>query len=103
MNTGIMCTVIILTKLVTVLQKNCIINSATKTIPNKIITLRPNDPPWMHNNIRKSIRARKRLHFIAKTTNSPYDWAKYRKIRNVCVNKIRNAKQTYITIRFRTY
>lgn len=43
---------------------NCIINSATKTIPNKIITLRPNDPPWMHNN-RKSIRARKRLHFIA--------------------------------------
>lgn len=56
---------------------NCIINSATKTIPNKIITLRPNDPPWMHNNIRKSIRARKRLHFIAKTTNSPYDWAKY--------------------------
>ena len=51
---------------------------------------RPSDPPWMHNDIRKFIRARKRLH-----TDSPGDWAKYRKTRNICVNKIRNAKQTY--------
>ena len=49
----------------------------------------------MHNDIRKFIRARKRLHNIAKHTNSPGDWAKYRKTRNICVNKIRNAKQTY--------
>ena len=43
----------------------------------------------------KFIRARKRLHNIAKHTNSPGDCAKYRKTRNICVNKIRNAKQTY--------
>ena len=55
----------------------------------------PSDPPWMHNDIRKFIRARKRLYDIAMHTNSPGDWAKCRKTRQICVNKIENAKQTY--------
>ena len=32
---------------------------------------RPSDPPWMHNDIRKFIRVRKRHHNIAKHTNFP--------------------------------
>ena len=69
--------------------------SATKTIPNKIVTSRPSDPPWMHNEIRKLIRLRKRHHSTAKRTDSQSNWAQYRKTRNLCINKIRNARQTY--------
>ena len=50
---------------------NCIIDSATKTIPNKIITSRPCDPPWMHNEIRKIMRLRKRKHSTAKKKKQP--------------------------------
>ena len=32
---------------------------------------RPSDPPWMHNDIRKFIRARKRLHNMLSTTIPP--------------------------------
>ena len=74
---------------------NCIIDTATKTIPNKIVTSRPSDPPWMHNEIRKLIRLRKRHHSTAKRTDSQSNWAQYRKTRNLCINKIRNARQTY--------
>ena len=30
---------------------NTLISAAKKTIPNKIVTIRPSDPPWMHNEI----------------------------------------------------
>ena len=63
---------------------------------------RPSDPPWMHNDIRKFIRARKRLHNIAKHNNSPGDWAKYRKTRNICVNKS-ETPNNHITIKLLTY
>ncbi|MCG8113641.1 MAG: endonuclease/exonuclease/phosphatase family protein, partial [Candidatus Thiodiazotropha taylori] len=47
-----------------------IIDLCEKSIPNKIITVRPSDPPWFNNLIRKSIRKRKRAHKIAKRVNS---------------------------------
>ena len=68
-----------------------IIRVAENNIPNKIITYRRKDPPWMHNAIRSIIRKRKRLHRIAKHTDSPTDWEKYRKVRNKSVSKVRNA------------
>lgn len=74
---------------------NYIIESVTKTIRNKMIAPCPSDPPWIHNDIRKCIRARKCFHYIAKQINSTENWAKYRKSRNVRTIKIRNAKQTY--------
>ena len=52
---------------------NCIIDVATKTIPNKVITSRPSEPPWMHNDIRTFIRTLKRLQSIAKKYDSPRD------------------------------
>ena len=41
---------------------NIILNAATDSIPNKYVTIWPTDLPWMHNEIRKLIRQRKRLH-----------------------------------------
>ena len=72
-----------------------ILDSASKTITNKTIVSRPDDPPWMHNAVRKAIRVRRRLHTKAKRSNTMEDWEKYRKARNVCVDKVRNAKHAY--------
>ena len=51
-----------------------------ETIPNKIVTIRQNDPPWMHNDIRKHIRLRKRAYDQAKRTNQPHHWNKYKQL-----------------------
>lgn len=72
-----------------------ILDAAAKSIPNKLVTIRPLDPPWMHNEIRKLIRQRKRLHRQAKVTNNASKWAKFRRLRNKITNKIRSAKHNY--------
>jgi hypothetical protein len=77
------------------IEIECLIKTVTENKPNKIVTFRPDDPPWMHNDLRNIIRQRKRLRMTAKRTKSPDDWIKYRKIRNICVNKVRNARQNY--------
>ncbi|XP_053383769.1 uncharacterized protein LOC128549981 [Mercenaria mercenaria] len=65
-------------------------------IPNKNITIRPSDVPWMNNNIRKNIRKRKRIYRKAKRTNSPNHWHKFRQVRNETVLLIREAKSQYL-------
>ena len=35
------------------------------------------DKPWMHNEIRKQIRIRRRIHTIAKRVNTIEQWRKY--------------------------
>ena len=75
---------------------NKIIETGEKNIPVKYITVRPKDPPWMCNYIRKTIRKRKRLHRKAKKSNNPDTWRKFRNIRNKCVNLIRDAKSKYM-------
>ena len=48
------------------------ITSATEnSIPHKLVTIRPKDQPWMHNEIRKLMRSRNRQHKLAKRTNNP--------------------------------
>ena len=69
-----------------------IISAAEQSIPNKTVTLRPADQPWMHNEIRKLIRQRKRIHKQAKQTDNELKWRKFRRIRNKIVQKIRSAK-----------
>ena len=46
---------------------------AKKHIPNKLITARQTDPPWLCNNIKKLMRKRKRLYDKYKRTNSIHD------------------------------
>ncbi len=41
------------------LLTNAINNAASQSIPNKVVTIRPNDIPWLNNSIRKLIRKRK--------------------------------------------
>ncbi len=55
-----------------------IINSAKQSIPNKIVTIRPNDIPWMKSNVRQLIRQRRRLHKKAKNSNTEQAWTNFR-------------------------
>ena len=72
-----------------------VMDAASKSIPNKNVTIRPKDTPWLHNEIRNLIRRRKRIHRRAKLLNTIEAWAKFRKIRNKIVGKIRSAKSDY--------
>ena len=62
------------------------------TIPNKLVTIRKSQPPWMHNNIRKLIRKRKRTYDTAKQTNNQTDWNTYKQLRNQALQSIRTAR-----------
>ena len=68
-----------------------------KHIPNKIVTIRPQDAPWMNNLTRKLMRKRNRFHKIAKRRNLPSDWANFRSLRNKVISSIRNAKKQYVS------
>ena len=71
-------------------------NNARLSIPNKESTIRFDDPPWMHIEIRKQIRKRKRLHKIAKRRNTSYDWFNFRRQINIVTNLIRTSKMLII-------
>ena len=43
-----------------------ILNITKECIPNKTVKIRQSDPPWMHNNLRKLMRQRKRAYDKAK-------------------------------------
>ena len=66
-------------------------------IPNKIVTIRPTDPPWMHNIIRNHIRRRRRSYIKACKTNNPNHWNTYKSIRNKTNTLVRKAKHTHNT------
>ena len=74
-----------------------IISTATNNIPNKTVTIRPNEVPWMNNEIRRSIRQRKKLHKQAKQLNIDTAWQKFRIKRNEVTKLIRKYKNDYQT------
>ena len=74
---------------------NIIIENVSSTIPNKTITINPQDPAWMTLEIKRKIRQRKRYYRKAKRTNSPQYWLKFKKLRNEIISCIRNTKKEY--------
>ena len=74
-----------------------LIQTAEKSIPNKIATIRPNEYPWINGLIRKLIRKRKRLYRRAKRTNEQQVWQNFRKTRNTVINEIRKSKAEYFS------
>ena len=74
---------------------NHILYIAKECIPNRVIRVRPSDPPWLTTYIKRFIRKRKRAYRKAKLTNLPTNWNKFRKLRNKVVNMIREAKNTH--------
>ena len=64
-------------------------------IPNKVITIRPSDPPWITTSIKRHIRKRNRAYKRAKKTNLPIHWTKFRNLRNRVTQLIRESKQSF--------
>ena len=64
-------------------------------IPNKIVTVRPNDKPWYDSKIRIASRKRDRLKNKASKSNNSNMWMKYKKCRNHVNNLIKEAKSRY--------
>ena len=74
---------------------NTLLEMAAETIPNRIITVRNGDLPWITTELRKLMRKRDRLRKKAKKKNSDYYWSKFKRIRNKVVDSLRAAKRTY--------
>ncbi len=72
-----------------------ILEAASQSIPNKVVTIRPNDIPWFNNKIKRIIRKRNRIHKRAKLLNTELMWSKFRKLRNNVVKLIRKSKSDY--------
>ena len=65
------------------------------TIPNKECYIRIKDKPWMHNEIRKQIRIRRRVYRITKRVNTAEYWQRYRTQRNKVTSFVRKSKEKY--------
>ena len=73
-----------------------ILNAADKSIPNKIVTIKSNDSPWITCRIKHLIRNRKRIYRQFKNTHLAHYWTKYKIMRNKVVKEIRKSKQDYL-------
>lgn len=72
---------------------NHIMKLSKECIPNKVINVRNSDPPWMHNELRKLMRKRKRAYDKAKRTKNPQHWTAYKKLRNDTTSMLRSSKK----------
>ena len=74
---------------------DAIFNAADKSIPNKIVNIRPIDYPWITCHIKSLIRKRRRVYNKFKKTNNVYFWNQFKVIRNNVIDLIRKSKQNY--------
>jgi hypothetical protein len=72
------------------------INLAKQCMPNKQITVRPKDAPWINNEIRILIAEKDKIYKTARKKNTNDDWEKFRKCRNHLTSKIRERKLQYL-------
>ena len=68
---------------------------ASQCIPNKLVRIRPLDPPWLSSTLKRQIRKRKRAYKRAKVTNLESHWISFKKIRNKVTKWIRYSKQSH--------
>ena len=72
-----------------------ILTAAKDTIPNKKVTIRPNEPEWMNSKNKTLIRQRKRSFRKAKRTNTEHAWNKFKLKRNEVTLHLREGKIKY--------
>lgn len=68
---------------------------ANKCIPNKVVTIRPNDVPWYNSHLRRLRKLRDRSHTAAKKKNTNRLWEIYRQQRNKYNNELHHAEEAY--------
>lgn len=70
-------------------------SAAKQSIPNKTVTVRPAEHPWITCKIKNHIRKRKRYYRKFKQTSNQLFWEKYKTLRNGIVSEIRKSKTNY--------
>ena len=68
---------------------------SSECIPYKIASVRPSETPWMHNELRKLMRKRKRAYDKAKRTQLQQHWDQYKRLRNDTTKLLRSSKKNY--------
>ena len=68
------------------------LNIARECIPNKVVTIRPNDKLFFTSQLRRLRRKKNKLHRQAKLSNTAKSWSDFRESRNYYNMKIREAK-----------
>src|SRR6185312_14441042 len=63
--------------------KSLVLELMARFIPTKEYPVL-NKYPWVTHNLRKMLNKKRKIHALAKRTQSVSDWEKYRKIRNDC-------------------
>jgi hypothetical protein len=56
---------------------NTILDAANKTIPNRYLTVKKDNPPWITTKIKKYIRRKNPIHKKAKKTNNGKNFGKF--------------------------
>ena len=69
-----------------------LIDAANTHIPNRIITVRKDNPPWLTSSIKRVIRRTNRFHKRTNRSSLPGHWERFRIARNNCNNLAYNAK-----------
>ena len=72
-----------------------IMSAAEQAIPNKVVTIRPAEHPWITCHIRNLIRKHKRTYKKFKRTSNANLWEKYKIIRNKIISLIRKSRNDY--------
>ena len=72
-----------------------IIYAADQAIPNKYVTIRPTEHPWITCHIKNLIRKRKRSFRKFKRTTNPLHLEHYKILRNKIVSDIKKSKKDY--------
>jgi hypothetical protein len=72
-----------------------LIGAANTNIPNRVLTVRKDNPPWLTSSIKRVIRRKNRLHKRAKRSILPGHWERFRIARIKCNNLVSNAKITH--------
>ena len=70
---------------------------ANKSVPNKLVTIRPEDKPWYTNKLRCKRRHMMKLYKVAKPHNHGLKWENYKTVRNEYFSEIKIAKKCFET------
>ena len=73
------------------------LNTCKEHIPTKLVTIRPNDEPWMHNSVRRALRRRNRAFRRWKRNRTEENYAAYQHTRNIFENSKTTAMNNYYT------
>ena len=68
---------------------------AEESIPNKTVTIKPDNHPWITCHIKNLIRKRKRTYRQFRKMNNLHLWTKYKQFRNMTNNAVRKSKKDY--------